>query len=218
MAGAPQSPPDPTPRKQRLGLENSATRSALLDAAQALMLEEGYAAVTSRKLGAKAGVRPQLVHYYFRTMDDLFVALLRRTAERGLAAAEEALNSDKPLRALWAQSRDPSGAVMNVEFMALANHRKAIRNEIALHGDRLRKLQEEAIQRHFEQRGIQPQMSAGVVVMLMSSVGLTLLMESVVGMQRAHADTEAVVEAYLREFEAGLAELPNPPPGSSSPA
>jgi hypothetical protein len=102
--------------------------------------------------------------------------------------------------------------------MALANHRKAIRNEIALHGDRLRKLQEEAIQRHFAQRGIQPKMSPGVVVMLMSSVGLTLLMESVVGMQRAHAETEALVEAYLDEFEAGVAELPRASPGSSSPA
>jgi AcrR family transcriptional regulator len=216
MTAATRSPADQAPRKQRLGLENSATRTAILDAAQALMLEEGYAAVTSRKLGAKAGVRPQLVHYYFRTMDDLFVALLRRSAERNLSAAEEALKSDKPLRALWAQSRDPSGAVMNVEFMALANHRKAIRNEIALHGDRLRQLQEAAIQRHFEERGIQPKMAPGVVVMLMASVGLTLLMESVVGMQRAHAETEALVEDYLRQFEAGLAELPEPPSGASS--
>ena len=42
-----------------------------MDAAEQLLLEEGYAAVTSRRVGARAGLKPQLVHYYFRTMDDL---------------------------------------------------------------------------------------------------------------------------------------------------
>lgn len=56
-------------RKQPVGLEKSETRTALLEAAERLMGEEGYAAVTSRRLGAYAGVRPQLVHYYFRTIE-----------------------------------------------------------------------------------------------------------------------------------------------------
>ena len=201
-------------RKQRLGLENSATRTALLDAAEVLIQEEGYAAVTSRRLGAKAGLRAQLVHYYFRTMDELFLALLRRIGERGLQAAEEALQSDHPLRVLWAQSRDPSGAVLNAEFMALANHRKVIRTEIAAYGDRLRKLQEEALARHFAQRGVEPKIPPGVVVMLMSSVGLTLMMEAAVGMSRAHAETEALVEAWLRACAAGEADLPEVPSGA----
>ena len=55
---------------RRIGSEDSKTRSALLDAAQALMLEEGYAAVTSRRVAARADLKPQLVHYYFRTMDE----------------------------------------------------------------------------------------------------------------------------------------------------
>ena len=48
------------------------------------MLEEGYAAVTSRRVAAQAGLKPQLVHYYFRTMDDLFLAAYRRRADQGL--------------------------------------------------------------------------------------------------------------------------------------
>ena len=58
---------------RRIGAEDSSTRAALLDAAQQLMLDEGYAAVTSRRVAAQAGLKPQLVHYYFRTMDDLFL-------------------------------------------------------------------------------------------------------------------------------------------------
>ncbi len=65
------------------GAPDAKNRGVLLDAAEALMLEEGYAAVTSRRVADKAGLKPQLVHYYFRTMDDLFLAVFRRRAEQG---------------------------------------------------------------------------------------------------------------------------------------
>src|SRR3546814_5823567 len=64
--------------ERRIGSEDSETRSALLDAAQKLMLEEGYPGVTSRRVAATAGLKPQPLHYYFRTMDDLYLALFRR--------------------------------------------------------------------------------------------------------------------------------------------
>jgi AcrR family transcriptional regulator len=190
-------------RRQPVGLENSATRAALLDAAEMLMQAEGYAAVTSRRLGAAAGIRPQLVHYYFQTMDDLFVALFRRRAERGLVQAKAALASETPLRVLWEQSRDPSDVAMNLELMALANHRKALRAIIGEFGDQLRQLQEAALARHFELRGLTPQVPPGVVTVLLASVGQMLALEGAIGMSNAHAATRALVEDQLRRFEGG---------------
>lgn len=188
-------------RKQKVGLESSATRARLLEAAEQLMLEEGYMAVTSRRLGAKAGVRPQLVHYYFPSMDDLFVALFRRGSEQGLLAAAEALRGDQPLRVIWAQGKDLKGMSLLLEFMALANHRKAIRAEIAKFGEQLRQLQQEALVKHFELRGIIPEISPKIVSLLLSSIGLLIVMESQVGMTYAHEDAEALVESTLRHFE-----------------
>lgn len=195
-------------RRQKVGLENSATRVALLDAAELLMREEGYAAVTSRRIGAKAGAKPQLVHYYFRTMDELFIALFQRRADRALAAAAEAMESDTPLRALWEQSRDPTDVAMNLEFMALANHRKGLRIEMGLFGERLRKLQQDALDRHFQRRGITPQLHPGVVTLIMAGVGSVLVLEATINMSNAHEATEALVEDYLRRFEAADAVLP----------
>ena len=86
---------------RRIGAADSKTRARLVDAAEQLMAEEGYAAVTSRRVGAKAGLKPQLVHYYFRTMDDLFLEVFRRRAEVGLAHVEHALAADPSLRTLW---------------------------------------------------------------------------------------------------------------------
>ena len=71
------------------------------------MLEEGYAAVTSRRVAERAGLKPQLVHYYFRTMEDLFLAVFRRRAEAGPGGAHHALQSPQPLWALWRFSTDP---------------------------------------------------------------------------------------------------------------
>ena len=80
------------------------------------MLEEGYAAVDVAAGAARAGLKPQLVHYYFRTMDDLFLALFRRRAEQGLERQARALASSQPLWALWDLSRDPSGTALTMEF------------------------------------------------------------------------------------------------------
>jgi TetR/AcrR family transcriptional regulator len=66
--------------ERRIGAPDAKNRGVLLDAAEQLMLEDGYAAVTSRRLAVRAGLKPQLVHYYFRTMDDLFLEVFPRRA------------------------------------------------------------------------------------------------------------------------------------------
>src|SRR5436305_15346253 len=110
---------------RRIGAPGAKNRGLLLDAAERLMIEEGYAAVTSRRLAAKAGLKPQLVHYYFRTMDDLFLEVFRRRADGDLAGFERAVAADGSLRNLWRLNNDQRGARFTMEFVALANHRKA---------------------------------------------------------------------------------------------
>src|SRR5947208_9564410 len=123
------------PSSRRIGAPDSKTRAQLLDAAERLMRDEGYAAVTSRRIAARAGLKPQLVHYYFRTMDDLFVEVFRRRAESDLAGFERAITADGSLRNLWQMNNGQRGARFTMEFVALANHRKAIRKEVARYAE-----------------------------------------------------------------------------------
>ena len=67
------------PRKAKS--TDNATRRRLIEATARLMRDEGYAAATSRRVAAEAGVRQALVYYYFPTMDDLFVEVLKPLAE-----------------------------------------------------------------------------------------------------------------------------------------
>jgi AcrR family transcriptional regulator len=187
---------------RRIGAEDSKTRTALLDAAQQLMLEEGYAAVTSRRVAAKAGLKPQLVHYYFRTMDDLFLALLRRGAELNLERQARALASPQPLRALWAFNRERAGAALTMEFTALANHRKAIRTEVGAYAEKFRQVQVEALSRVLDDHGIDPEdfPPAGVLV-AMVSISRIIVLEEALGVTTGHADALALIERYLTEIE-----------------
>ena len=82
------------------------------------MLEEGYAAVTSRRIASRAGV-PNAIHYYFDTMDNLFIELFRRGATRSLARQEAVLASPQPLWAFWDLLMDRSNGDLNTEFIAL---------------------------------------------------------------------------------------------------
>jgi len=191
-----------TETTRRIGSEDSATRKALLDAAEQLMLEEGYAAVTSRRVAARAGLKPQLVHYYFRTMDDLFLALVRRGAERNLERQAAALASPQPLRAFWELSNDPSGGALTMEISALANHRKAIQSELRVYAEQFRRLQSEALSSVIEGYGIDPdELPADVVLFLITSTSQILGMEERLGFTAHHDQVRALVERLLDRYE-----------------
>jgi len=196
---------------RRIGAEGSKNRALLLDATEQVMLDQGYAAATSRRVAAQAGLKPQLVHYYFRTMDDLFLAVFRRRAEMGLERQAEALASPQPLRALWEFSNDASGTALTMEFTALAGHRKAIRSEIGEYGEKFRIRATETITRVLTDRAIDPDdLPPEVLLVLMTSVSRVLVMEDGLGMSVGHAQTRAMIERWLTRLEG--------PPGTGSAA
>jgi AcrR family transcriptional regulator len=178
----------------------------LVDAAEQLLIEEGYAAVTSRRVGARAGLKPQLVHYYFRTMDDLFIEIFRRNAEVNLARFEKAIAADGSLRALWKLNADPRGAAFAVEFVALANHRKSIRSEIARYAERFRAAQLEAITAALKAADIDPDDRPPPIVALLLMTGLTqvLSLEQTLGVTSGHEATQSFVGRLIDRLEPTL--------------
>src|SRR3954463_2868888 len=101
-------------------------RSRLLDAAERIMLRDGYAAVTSRRVEAEAGLK---LHYHFGTIDDLFIAVVRRHGESPLARLPPPPPPPEPLRAWWRLVSDRRGSALLVELTAAANHRPALQAE-----------------------------------------------------------------------------------------
>ena len=187
---------------RRIGDESSRTRAALLDAAEALMREEGYAAVTSRKVANRAGLTPQLVHYYFRTMDDLFLALWRRFVNKNVERQTRSWESPEPLRALWDVSRNLTDVVLESEFLAVAHHRKTVGQQVASDGDAYRKMQIEGIARLLPEYDLPDRdCSAEVVVMLLTSVSRTMALQKDLGMSVSHREVARYIDGWLERLE-----------------
>jgi AcrR family transcriptional regulator len=190
------------PSGRRIGAPDAKNRGVLLDAAEQLMLEEGYAAVTSRRLADRAGLKPQLVHYYFRTMEDLFLAVFRRRAEQGIKAQARALESPQPLWALWRLGTDLATSRFMMEFAALANHRKSMRAEIAHYAERFREEQWRTLATALSRYDTDPETMPPIVwSVLFTSLSTVLAMEKGLGVSLGHAETAEVVERYLRRLE-----------------
>jgi AcrR family transcriptional regulator len=183
----------------RVGRE--ATREALIEATAQILLDEGYAAATSRRVAAKAGVKPALVHYYFPSMDDLFVAVLRDKAETNLQRQRQAMAEAEPLHALW-QLSGAQDAQLFTEFLAMANHRKAIRSEIVSYAMRFRDLEEGAMTLAMKARGIDLQLFPPVVLsMIMGSLARMVMHEQGLGITRGHDEARAFIARCLDRFE-----------------
>lgn len=188
MAGAPR----------RVGAETSATRARIVQATNELIRDEGYAAVSTRRVAARAGLKPSLVHYYFPTTDDLFVEVSRQGAGESDALIEEALASDDPMRALWRFFVDTSRTAMALEFMALANHRPAVRAYMAEHSEAMRARQVDIFRRVLGDRierleGFDP---AGLSLVL-AGIGRAIVMEEGLGVSTGHAEAMRIVETWL---------------------
>ncbi|HYB80485.1 MAG TPA: TetR/AcrR family transcriptional regulator [Mycobacterium sp.] len=189
---------------RRVGAETSKTRDALLDCVETMMLEEGYASVSYRALATKAGVTASLVQYYFPSLDDIFLAAIRRYSDRNFELLRRSLETrtEDPLHAMWEYSWDEATGALITEFMALGNHRKSIRSEIADVTERMRKVQIDALRdKYSPDARLTGDLSLGAVVLLITGLPKFLNLEEGVGVKTAHADVIRAFERYLDAIE-----------------
>lgn len=103
------------------------TRQRVLDAALRCFARDGFHGASMQQICAEAGVSPGALYRYFRSKDDLIVALVEADREHALAMLHAALDRADPrdgLRALVvaaaADLRDPDRMAMRLEVSAEA--------------------------------------------------------------------------------------------------
>jgi AcrR family transcriptional regulator len=186
----------PPARKSKV--DDGGARRRLIEATAQIMHDEGYAAATSRRVAAHAGVKQALVYYYFPTMDDLFLEVLRVGSEAALQQMRAALTADDPLRALWRINSDSRNTVLSTEFMALANHRKVIGAELRRYAERVRDIETAAVTMVLRANGVDLQEYPPVAVsMLIAQIARSLANERAVDLEQGHAELRDLVERHL---------------------
>ncbi len=98
------------PRGRRRG--NPDTRAAILAAARERFAASGFGGTTIRSIAGAAGVDPALVHHYFGSKDDLFVAALELPVDPRAVMAQQVVGplegaGERLLRALLGVWDDP---------------------------------------------------------------------------------------------------------------
>jgi AcrR family transcriptional regulator len=188
--------------RRRVGSATSTTRAVIVASTEQLMLEAGYASVTYRSVAARAEVTAGLVQYYFPSLDDLFLAVLRLGTDRIVADVQRMFRRDRPLHAIWRYVSDAAGAALIVEFMALANHRKAIWEELGAGGERVRQAQLDGLAARWAHYGIDERdlPPAGLLFML-TAIGRMARLEEAFGTETGHAEAIALVRRFLDTVE-----------------
>jgi AcrR family transcriptional regulator len=189
---------------RRRGPETSATRAELIEEAGKLICEEGYAALTSRTLAERLKLSRQIVHYYFKSIEEVLVALVQHRAGESLARLEAAVDSAEPLRAVWEICSDPAQAALSLELNALAHRRPAVRAEVKKFAEQFRQAQTRALIRHLEFRGIEPSIKPLVATVLLTSLSQILALEAQIDIKLGHEETLEFVDDCLRAFAQGV--------------
>ncbi len=106
------------------------------------------------------------------------------------------------MRTLWELNADPRGVAFTIEFVALANHRKAIRAEIARYAERFRAAQVEAFRAVLARHGIaEDQLPPIVALLMMTGLSQVLALEDALGVTAGHDTTIAFVERTIAALE-----------------
>jgi AcrR family transcriptional regulator len=175
----------------------------LLDAAEDVLREEGYAAFTSRNIAGRAGVNQQLLYYYFHTMEELIVAAFRRASERELARLEAAAESDHPLQAMWQVRSHKEDLRSMPEFAALANRIAELRDEVIAFRRNVRQLQVAALHKSLGGREAPMiELPPVALVALLDYVALYLNRESEFSVIEGQRELIEAFESFLAQVEA----------------
>lgn len=188
---------------RRMGPAGSDNWHAMLDGAEAILRDEGHAALTSRRIAEHVGVKQRLVYYYFRTMDDLIVETFRRLSERELARLQAAQAAPQPAREIWDVCIHTTDARLVSEFMALAHRSEGLAKEVVHFIRESRRIQIDAVAEALQRSGKVSRVSPAGLTLLATSVALAMTREGELGITDGHEDVRALVSAFLDDVQQG---------------
>jgi AcrR family transcriptional regulator len=174
-------------------------RGRLIDAAKDIICEQGYGALTARTLADRLSLKRQIVHYYFESMDELLIQLVRRSAERTLVELDDPEVRSDPLRAIWRMCNDRDSAVLALELAALAARKPQLRAAVRDAAEAMRAVQAGLLSRYLEEKGLPASIDPEVATIVLSSLAYTLIQEEAVGIVSGHERLRALVEARLEQ-------------------
>jgi AcrR family transcriptional regulator len=179
----------------------SAAEEALLDAAERLLVDVGYAGITTRKLAEEAGVNHGLVHYYFGSVENLLVRALERFTERMIQRQRELYASDEPFVEKWRTAmrylvaEDVTYEKVWLELQALAWNDEGLRDRLARVNGEWRAVLRDAFREPHRELGVDMPLDALVSLVITFNVGI--IVERLGGIETGHDELLEWIDGWL---------------------
>lgn len=190
--------------------ERTETRDAFLDAAERLLIEVGYAGITSRRVAEEAGANQGLVYYYFGSMEELFVQVLERFTERLTERQRAMYAADVPFLEKWRTAmrfldEDLAAGYPKIwlELQALAWNRPELRQRVAHVNGQWRAVLTDAFGRAMKDYGLdRRRLPVAAVVSLVITFNEGMMLERLSGISEGHHELIRTIDRWLQSLEA----------------
>ena len=186
------------------------TQDAFLDAAERLLIDVGYAGISTRRLAEEADANHGLVHYYFGSMENLFVRVLERftdrliARQRGMYARTDISGVEKWRTAMSYLESDLAAGYPKIwlELQALGWNRPDIAERVAEVNREWRDVLTDAFDGMLDEydvdRNVLP--LAGLVSLVMT-FNEGVMVERLSGISAGHRELMEMVERWLASLE-----------------
>jgi AcrR family transcriptional regulator len=178
--------------------------SALLDAAERLLIEVGHAELTTRRVAAEAGVNHGLVHYYFGSMEELLLQVLERFTDRLIERQTTMYEADVPFLEKWRTAmrwldEDVEAGYPKVwwELQAMAWNHPEMGERLARVDGVWRELLRTYFGRALDQYGIEFPLEATVSLVMAFNKGVQI--EQLSGISTGHRELLDWIDGWLEE-------------------
>ncbi len=182
----------------------------MMDAAERLLYEVGYAGVTTRAVAEAAGVNNGLVHYYFGSMEELLTQTLQRFVDQ-LAEALEALYEDPNLTfaekwrlgsQFWVEEPTSRFPKILLELLAMGWNMPALKSRLTDVHARFRAI----FELHFGEAARDYELDESrfplkVIIAAVTSYQLGLIVEGLSGVDEGHRELVDWIQQLIDDLE-----------------
>jgi AcrR family transcriptional regulator len=189
----------------------SANEEAFLDAAERLLISTGYAGISVRRLAEEAGANHGLVHYYFGSMEELFLRVLERFTDRLIERQRAMYATDSPFIEKWRTAmgyleEDIEAGYPKVwfELQAMAWNHPGMQDRVARVNGEWRAVLTDAFTTAAKDYGLdRRRFPVAAMVTLVMTFNEGLMLERISGIATGHDELLAGIDKRLQELEKG---------------
>jgi AcrR family transcriptional regulator len=186
------------------------SRTALLDAAERLLIERGHAALTVRVVAAEADVNHGLVRYYFTNLDNLLLEAFDRFTNQLFGRQRALYAQDIPFIEKWRtamsylaiEDRDTGYGKLWLEMQSLAWNKPELKARLQEVNRGWRDILTKAFTSAMDDYCIDTeQFPVDAVVSLVMTFNLGLQLEAIGGTREGHDALLAMIDQQLQQAE-----------------